>query len=124
MIKHIDVSGIGSFRPDEIIVKYIKRKVGALDRLIPRHARRSVYATAKVAQIDEPHGNKYSVEVLLKLPGRSVTAKDSTMNAMAATDIVETKLANQLRKYKAEKVTHIGSRRLLERFKHSFARES
>ena len=124
MITHIDISGVGNFHPEEIILKYVRKKIGALDRLAPRHARKSIRATVKIAQINQPRGNKYLVEALLHLPGKILNAKDSTMNAMAATDIVETKLANQLRKYKDETLLHVGNRRLLERFKHSFARES
>ena len=47
----------------------------------------------------------------------------SAHSAVAAVDIVEAKLAAQLRKYKDEAVAHIGKRRLLSRFKRSYARE-
>ena len=123
MITHIDISGVGKFQPNDAILKYVRKKIGALDRLAPRHARKTLRASVKIAQIDQPRGNKYQVEALLYVPGKTLSAKDSTMNAMAATDIIETKLANQLRKYKAETLPHVGNRRLLDRFKRSFARE-
>ena len=68
-------------------------------------------------------GNKYEVEVLLHIPEKTVTAKDSTMNVLAATDIVEAKLSAQLRRYKEGHIPHVGRRKLLDRFKRSYARE-
>jgi ribosome-associated translation inhibitor RaiA len=40
--------------------------------------------------------------VILNLPGKTLVAKDSTMNAMAAVDIVEEKIRGQIRRYKDE----------------------
>lgn len=123
MITHIDISGVKSFTPDDKAKRYIRKKIGGLDRLLPRHARKSVYAEVKVGEINSKGASKYEVEVLLRVPGKTLTAKDSTMNVMAATDIVEQKLAVQLRKYKQDRVPHIGRRKLLDRFKRSFDRE-
>ena len=46
------------------------------------------------------------------------------MNVMAATDIVERKLAGQLRKYKQNLLAHVGRRDILARFKRGFDRET
>lgn len=94
-----------------------------LDRKLPKHARKSAWAEAKLAQVNRNNGNKYEVEVLLHVPNKTITAHDSTMNVLAATDIVEAKLTNQLRKYKEELIPHVGRRKLLDRFKRSYARE-
>jgi ribosome-associated translation inhibitor RaiA len=45
------------------------------------------------------------------------------VNALAALDIVEAKLVNQLRKYKQAVIPHVGRRGVLSRFKRSYARE-
>lgn len=123
MIAHIDITGVGSYKPDESAKKYIKKKIGSLDRLAPRHARKTMKAEVKLAEVNKAHGNKYEVDVLLHIPNKTLTAKDTTMNVLAATDIVEAKLATQLRKYKADHLPHVGRRKLLDRFKRSFARE-
>lgn len=123
MIEHIDISGVGAYKLDESAKNYIKKKIGKLDRLVPRHARKTIHAEVKVAEVNRDHGNKYEAEVILTVPDRQITAKDSTMNVLAAIDIVEAKLATQLRKYKEDTVTHIGKRKLLARFKRSYARE-
>lgn len=122
MMTQVEITGVGGYAPDEPTKKYIRKKIGTLDRLAPRHARKTMRATVKLAEINQSNGNKYEVEVLVHVPDRVITAKDSTMNILAATDIVETKVANQLRKYKQELIPHVGRRKLLDRFKRSYGR--
>jgi putative sigma-54 modulation protein len=123
MITHIDITGVGNYTPDDSTKKYIKKKIGGLDRLAPRHARKSIHAEVKLAEVNRDKGNKYEVEVVMSVPEKRLTAKDTTMNMLAAVDIVEAKLATQLRKYKQEHIPHVGRRKLLDRFKRSYARE-
>ena len=123
MIAQVEITGVGAYSVDEPTKKYIKKKIGSLERLAPRHARKSMHAAVKVAEVNRDKGNKYEVEVLISVPDKELTAKDSTLNVLAAVDIVEAKLAVQLRKYKQETVPHVGRRKLLARFKRSYARE-
>ncbi len=110
MIHHIDKSGLG-LELDADVKKYIDRKIGRLDRYMPRHARKTVHADVKLRLTDNKSGNKYECEAMLHLPGGNVTAKESTLNMFAAVDIVEAKLKNQLRKYKEAHIQHIKDRR-------------
>ena len=123
MITNVDITGVGAYTADDTTKKYIHKKIGSLDRLAPRHARKSMRAEVKIAEVNRDKGNKYEVEVVLRIPEKTITAKDSTMNVLAATDIVEAKLANQLRRYKEGHIPHVGRRKLLDRFKRSYARE-
>lgn len=123
MIAHIEITGVGNYSPDEATKKYITKKIGNLDRLAPRHARKSMHAEVRLAEVNRDRGNKYEVEAFLSVPDKRLTAKDSTMNMFAAIDIVEAKMAAQVRKYKEETLPHVGRRRLLDRFKRSYARE-
>lgn len=122
MITSIQVTGV-SYEVDDITRKYALKRVGRLDRYLPRHARKSVSAEIKLEQVDHDHGNKYKVEIILNIPGRVVTASDSTSNMIAAIDIVEAKIQAQLRDYKQLAVAHIGRRGVMSRFKRSFDRE-
>jgi putative sigma-54 modulation protein len=123
MIQSITVSGV-KYNVDEQTKKYIEKKIGRLDRFLPRHARKSATAEVKLREVNRDKGNKYEAEVILSVPEKQITAKDSTMNVLAAVDIVEAKLANQLRRYKETHVGHIGkTRAILSRFKRSYARE-
>lgn len=121
MIANITMSGV-KYQPDELTKKYVLRKIGRLDRFLPRHARKSAHADVLLKQVNRAHGNKYECEVLLYVPEAQLTATDSTMNMLAAVDIVEQKLKNQLKKYKDERTDHRGRHNLLGRFKRSFKR--
>lgn len=123
MIEKISITGI-KYDVDEQTRKYVMKKIGRLERYLPRQARGSASAEVKLEQIDKSHGNKYQAEVILSIPDKVLTAKDSTVNMLAAVDIVEAKLAGQLRRYKTEMIPHIGRRGVLSRFKRSYAREA
>jgi putative sigma-54 modulation protein len=99
MIEPIDIVG-QKFELDEDIKRYVRKKIGRLDRYLSRHARKSVKAEVKLRDIGKNHGNKYECEVILYLPAETIMSKDSTLNVFAAVDIVEAKLKNQLKKYK------------------------
>jgi len=99
MITSIDITGI-KYNVSDKLHKYVIEKVGRLDRFVPTHARKSIVADVKLRQVNRDHGNKYEAEVILKVPEKTIVAKDSTMNMHAAIDIVEAKLVAQLRKYK------------------------
>ena len=122
MITNVEITGVGNYKADESTKKYITKKIGALDRLAPRHARKSIRADVKVAEINQSNGNKYEVEVVMHVPDKTIAAKDTALNVLAASDIVEVKIANQLRKYKQENIPHVGKRKLLDKFKRSYAR--
>lgn len=123
MIQSIAITGV-KYDVDEPTKKYVTRKIGRLDRFLPKHARKSVTAEVKLKEVNRDHGNKYEAEVLLHVPDKDITAKDSTVNMMAAIDIVEAKVVNQLRKYKDLHVSHVGkTRAALSKFKRSYDRE-
>jgi len=123
VIQTINVTGV-RYDIDADTKKYVTKKIGRLDRFLPRHARRSVTAEVILKEVNRSNGNKYEAEVVLYVPDKQLTAKDSTMNVMAAVDIVEAKLTTQLRKYKDAHINHVGKTRgALSRFKRSYARE-
>lgn len=123
MINLIELTGV-KYEIDDTTRKYVTKKISRLDRYLPRHARKSATAEVKLKEVNRDHGNKYEAEVILHVPEKIITAKDSTVNMLAAVDIVEAKLVTQLRKYKQSTVPHVGRRRLLARFKRSYAREA
>ena len=99
MITSIDVTGI-KYEVDKKTLKYVTEKVGNLDRYLPSHARRTMTADVKLKQVNKDHGNKYEAEIIVHVPEKTLTASDTTINMMAAVDIVEAKLIAQLKKYK------------------------
>lgn len=106
MITHIDISGIHYEVSDEL-KKYVAKKVGKLDKFVPRHARKSLTVDVKLTE-RKTKTDKNQCEIVLHLPNQQITAKEATVNMFAAVDIVETKIRSQLKKYKA---THGGEKK-------------
>ena len=123
MINSIEITGV-QFDVDQTTRKYVMKKIGRLDRYLPRHARKSVSAAVKLREVNHDHGNKYEAEVILNLPDKTLTARDYTLNVLAAVDIVEAKIVTQLHKYKEAALPHLGNRGTLSRFKRSYARDA
>ena len=103
------------------IVKYINKKFGALDKYVPRHARKTAHAEVKIRELKVKGKKECMCEVVLHLPGENLAAKESTMNMFAAVDIVEEKIKSQLRKYKDKHKNshHSPIKRLLRRIRPS-----
>lgn len=99
MIASIDITGI-KYNVNQRTQRYVMNKVGKLDKYLPLHARKSITADVKLREVNRDHGNKYEAEIILHVPEKTIMAKDTTLNMMAAIDIVEAKLIAQLRKYK------------------------
>ena len=110
MIKTITITGV-KYELTDKTKSYVEKKIGNLDKYLPRHARKSATADVKLKQLNNASGNKYEVEVVLTVPDKVITAKDSTMNVLAAVDIVEAKLKGQVRKYKDDVLAHVGRSR-------------
>ncbi len=100
MIDHITITSGTKSGVDEATKKYVVKKISRLDRFLPRHARESVSAEVILKEVNRAYGNKYEAEVIIKLPQKTLVAKDSTLNILAAIDIVEAKLVSQLHRYK------------------------
>lgn len=113
MIKKIEIAGI-HYKVEDDIKKYVERKVGKLDRYMPKSARESAHAEVKL--FEETKGrDKYSAEIILHFKNGNLTAKDSTQNMFAAVDIVEAKIRNQLKKHHDKHLDHTSDRKGLLR---------
>ena len=116
MMKVINITGV-RYTPDELTKRYVRKKIGSLDRYLSRHTRKSATVDIKLKEVNRAHGNKYECDVIVHLPEHTITAKDSTLNMLAAVDIVEEKLRAQLKKYHDTRKDHRGRHDLLGRLK-------
>lgn len=116
MITHIDITGV-RYTLDDNTKKYVNRKIGRLDRFLPRHARKTVKAEVVLSEVNRKNGNNYECSVILNVPGKRLAAKDSTVNMLAAVDIVEEKLKQQLKKYNNNRSRHTRNHNLIGRMK-------
>ncbi|HSE29866.1 MAG TPA: ribosome-associated translation inhibitor RaiA [Candidatus Saccharimonadales bacterium] len=121
MLTQIEITGVNLDLGADI-KKYARKKIGSLDKYLPRHARKTAHAEVKLRQTNNRLGNKYECEIVVTVPDKQIAAKESTMNMFAAVDIVEQKIKNQFVKYKQEHVAHLKTthpnilRRLRARF--------
>lgn len=106
MIANIEVSGT-NYKVEEAFQKYAAKRIGKLDRFLPRQNRQDVVAKIVVTQVNLAHGNRYEISASLDVPGgRVITAKDECSNVFAGIDILEAKLLGQVKKFKAEKINY------------------
>lgn len=120
MIQKLEISGVHMTVGSDLR-KYALKKIGKLDKYVPRQARESVHAEIKLKERNAKDKNERICEVILHLPKEVITITETTINMFAAIDIVEEKLKARLRKYK-ELHTPTGLHsRLLARLKRSTA---
>lgn len=85
---------------DKDLKKYVTRKLGHLDKYLPRQ-HRAIGMSVEIFR--DPSGkedNRYKVTAVLEVPGPDIVAETATINPHSAVDIVEQKLKLQIRKYK------------------------
>ena len=106
MIEKIEVNGSG-YKIDEPFKKYIEKRLGKLDRYLPRSSKKDVVMKVAVAEISRNKNEKYEISATMEVTGgKVITAKDECSNVFAGVDLVEAKLAGQIRRYKLEVQPH------------------
>ncbi len=119
MIQKFDITSVHT-TVDDKLQKYLSKKIGTLDRYIPRRGRDSAHAEVRLkedpALKSASHKNKFTCEVTLHLPHEKINVSESTLNMYAAIDIVEAKLKQQITRYKQLHASGSLHRRLAARF--------
>ncbi|RTK94424.1 ribosome-associated translation inhibitor RaiA [Candidatus Saccharibacteria bacterium] len=123
MIQKLEVQGIHTEISADL-QKYVEKKIGQLDKYMPRYARESAHVEVKLKEKKIKNRVECSCEVILHLPKETFTIKETTVNLFAAVDVVEQKLKNHIKKYKQTHGTGRLHQRVLARFKRSSARSS
>ena len=107
MIEKIEITG-SNYKPTESFKKYAMKRIGKLDRYLPKGSKKDVVAKIVVTEVDRAHGNKYEISAAMEIPGgKVIAAKDESSNVFAGIDIIEAKLMGQIRRYKLEKNPHL-----------------
>jgi len=118
MIERLEIAGLHT-EVDAELRKYVVRKIGRLDRFIPRDARPSVHVAVKLKEGKAKDKSDRTCEVVMHLPQEILTLKETTINMFAAVDIVEAKLRAALKRYKDTHGNPRFHRRLISRFQAS-----
>lgn len=116
MIEKFEITGNG-YKVEDGFRKHVKKKLGKLDRYLPRGFKKDIMMRVTVSEIGKTRGDKYEVSVAMEIPGGKVlAAKDECSNVFTGVDMVETKLSGQIRRYKLETQPHRQKRSLKNLF--------
>lgn len=85
---------------DKELKKYINRKLGKLDKYLPRQHKAKGMSVEIFRDPSGKEDNKYKVVAVLEVPGPDIVAETATINPHSAIDIIEQKLRLQIKKYK------------------------
>ncbi|MBR3172704.1 ribosome-associated translation inhibitor RaiA [Candidatus Saccharibacteria bacterium] len=106
MIEKIEMSGKG-YKIDEAFKKYIEKRLGKLDRYLPRKTKKDVVMKVTVSEVSKSKSEKYEISATMEITGgKVIAAKDECTNVFAGVDLVEAKLTGQIRRYKLEVQPH------------------
>lgn len=106
MIDKIEITGNG-LKADEVFRKYTKKRIGKLDRYLPRGFKKDVVVKIIVTEIGKSKADKYEISAAMEIPGgKVIAARDECSNIFAGVDLVEAKLTGQIRRYKLEVQPH------------------
>ncbi|MBR2587071.1 ribosome-associated translation inhibitor RaiA [Candidatus Saccharibacteria bacterium] len=107
MISKVDISG-SNYKVEDNLRKYITKKIGKLDRYLPRANKKDVVAKVVITESSRDHGNKFEISCAMEIPGgKVISAKDECSNLYAGIDILEAKLTGQIRRFKLEQNPHL-----------------
>ena len=116
MIQQLEISGVHMQVGDDLR-KYVTKKIGNLDRFIPKMARESAHVQVMLKEVKQKEGKDCICEITVQLPHDTLNVKEGTVNIFAAVDIAETKLRAQLKKYKELHANPRLHQRMLTRLK-------
>lgn len=118
MIEKIEVNGNG-YKVEDSLKKYAEKRLGKLDRYLPRNAKKDIVTKMIVTEIGKNKGEKFEISVAMDIPGgKVIAAKDECTNVFAGVDLVEAKLTGQIRRYKLESQPHRQKRNWKNLFRH------
>lgn len=119
MIKTLQISGVGKTDIDEDTELYADKKIGHLDRFVPKKSRASLRAEVKLKETKVSDKNRFKCEVIMHLPHDMIAVTERGQSMLAAIDQTENTLKVQLKKYKEKHAGPRLHRRVVNRFKRS-----
>jgi len=118
MINKLEINGVHMEVGDDVR-KYVTKKIGKLDKYMPKHARESAHVAVKLKEVKGKAKDRveHICEVVVHLPQDNLAISERTGSIYAAIDIIEEKLKTQLHKYKEMHGAPRLRQRLTARFK-------
>ena len=109
MIERINIAGI-HFDLDKDTKEYVQKKVGKLDRYMPKDSAAVAHAEVKLEEMKKG-GAKFSAEIVLHVKSGQITAQESASSMTAAIDLVDAKIKHQLKKHHDKHAKHTSDRK-------------
>lgn len=116
MLQRLEINGI-HLDVDENLNKYITRKIGRMDKYLPKSCKESAHAEVRLKETTKGTKKTCTCEVTMHIPGDNIVVSESTINMFAAVDIVESKLKNQIIKFREQHTDGKHKRHLFARFR-------
>ena len=117
MIEKIEITG-NDYKVEEPFKKYAKKRLGKLDKYLPKQAKKDIVCKVVVNEIGKGKNEKYEISTAMELTGgKVIAARDECTNVFAGIDLVEAKLLGQIRRYKFEMQPHRQKRSLKSLFR-------
>lgn len=112
----LEITGV-HFEVSDQVKKYVNKKIGRLDRYLPKNARTPARGHVVLSEDDGKAKNRFMADVTLTFPHGEVVAKEATISIYAAIDIVEEKLKSQLLKHKNKVQDNSRNRKMARKLK-------
>jgi ribosomal subunit interface protein len=116
MIKNLQITGIHNDLTAEVET-YVHKKIGPLDRYVPKKSRKVTHADVKLIQQHTKKKLDCTCEVIVHLPKETITVSETETTMLAAIDVVENKLKVRLKKYKDKHSVNSLQKRVIRRFR-------
>ena len=107
MIENIKITG-QNYTIEKSFKKYAEKRLGKLDRYLPKDHKKNARVKVVVTGINKSHGNKYEINAMIEATGgKTIAAKDECANVFAGIDLIEEKLIGQMHRYKLQIIPHL-----------------
>jgi len=113
---NLQISGVNSTLTKEL-EEYASRKIGLLERYVPKKARDSLKTEVKLKEAKSKDKSNCTCEVIMYLPQGSVTVHEKAKTMTEAIDLAEDKLKVQLKRYKDKHTGPRLHRKVINRFR-------
>ena len=99
MIRSMQISGVHvKLTKDE--ESYCKKKIGALERYVPKKARDSLKVKVKIKASKAQDKTDYTCEVIMAMPHETIAIHEKATTILASIDLAEANLKIRIKKYK------------------------
>ncbi len=118
MINNLHINGVHTEVTDDMR-QYVQKKIGNLDKFMPRNARESASIDVKLKEAKAQNKQSFECELIVKLPHATLTVHRKATTVLAAIDEAEANLKNQLKRYKDTHNPSRVQRHVIARFRRS-----